>query len=160
MVIRMIRFFAFIFLLMCCPYPSASDEITVWVDNKGVTHIGDKPPEDPARIIGREVNRRDSPEEIQRYNAKQKRLQQQKAREEERLRLKHENNRIFEEQARRRQDYNNQIENMRRKRAAERSEDAEFEKQRLRAIENRNYDEARRIRIRSEMRRIERGEQE
>jgi hypothetical protein len=140
--------------------PLFAGELHIWVDKKGVTHIGDRPPEMPAKIIGKEISKRDSPEEIRRYEVRQKNLERQRALEEERNRLRQESYRISEEQARSRDNYNRQQEGVRQKRSADRAEDLAFEKERLRAVENRNYDEARKISYKAQRRRIERREQE
>ena len=70
----------FVSLLIAVP-PLIAAEIYMWVDEKGVKHITDQPPTKPAKMIEKESYRRDSPEEIKRYEL-QRKLEQQTANQE------------------------------------------------------------------------------
>lgn len=66
------------FTLLLFPLNASAAELHMWVDEKGVKHITSQPPEKPAQIIGKETYKKDSPEEIQRYQAGEKAKEQRR----------------------------------------------------------------------------------
>lgn len=62
-----------IFLVaLLIPIPAIPGQIYIWVDDQGVRHITDKPPERPTEMIGTVPNKQASPEEIQRFEAERR----------------------------------------------------------------------------------------
>jgi hypothetical protein len=43
----------------------------MWIDEKGVKHVTEQSPEKPARMIGKETSKPDSPKEILMYREEQ-----------------------------------------------------------------------------------------
>lgn len=137
----------FTFFIFVCLYVGMAvpDEIHIWADKKGAINITDREPDRPAKIIGKESNVLDSPEEIERYNQKRKSAQRQ---EEMSPRVTYRPQIIDR--------YNNNNDNekaqkaRREKDSRERQEYLEIEKARLNAVENKDYREARRQRLKAE----------
>lgn len=71
---RIIHFFALFLVIVASPPIIPAAEVYMWVDDRGVRHITDQPPEKPAKMIGKETYKRDSPEEIRRYQLEQERV--------------------------------------------------------------------------------------
>lgn len=154
---KIICFFVFLSLVSLYPPTIPAEELHVWVDENGATHVTDRPPKKPAKIIGREAYKPTSPEEIQQYQDEQRYR-------EEYSEAQHKRNQEIAEADREKEKYKKQQAKKNEKRAIARKkaeqariEDLEAEKKRLRAIENKNYREARRIRIEKEKRQIERA---
>jgi hypothetical protein len=61
----------FIALVIAISLPAYSAKVYMWIDEKGVNHITDQLPEKPAKMIGKETSKPDSPEEIRRYREEQ-----------------------------------------------------------------------------------------
>jgi molecular chaperone DnaK (HSP70) len=81
-------------VFLASPVICPSAELHIWVDERGVSHITDRPPEKSAKIIGKEAYKRDSPEEIRRYQAGEKAKEQRRDAE---LRQRQQANRAQEE---------------------------------------------------------------
>jgi hypothetical protein len=75
---RVLTLCVFITLLTAISLPAYSAEIYIWIDENGEKHITDKPPEKPAKMIGNDTYKRDSPQEIQRYQSGQKANEQKR----------------------------------------------------------------------------------
>jgi hypothetical protein len=69
---RVLTVCVFIAMVTAISLPVYSGEIYMWIDEKGGKHITDRPPEKPAKIIDVETYKRDSPDEIQNFQAEQK----------------------------------------------------------------------------------------
>lgn len=69
---RIIHFFALLLVIMAMPLSIPAGEVYMWIDDQGVRHITDQPPEKPAKMIGKESYKKDSPEEIRRHQLQQK----------------------------------------------------------------------------------------
>ena len=74
---RVLALCSFIILVAAILLPAYSAEVYMWVDEKGGKHITDQPPEKPAKMIGKDTLKPDSPEEIRRYQEEQKEYQRE-----------------------------------------------------------------------------------
>lgn len=97
---RVLVLCSFIILITAILLPAYSAEVYMWVDEKGVKNISDQPPEKPAKMIGKHTYKRDTPEEIQRYQAEQKEAEQRR---DDELRQRQQINRAQEEADREKQ---------------------------------------------------------
>jgi molecular chaperone DnaK (HSP70) len=84
--IGIIHFFIVLLSLFSYPLTIPAAEVYMWIDDKGIRHITDLPPEKPAKMIDHDHYTRDSPEEIRRYELQQKTKRQQSDAETERQR--------------------------------------------------------------------------
>lgn len=145
----------FTFFIFVCLYAGLAvpDELHIWTDKKGNVNITDREPDKPAKIIGKESNKLDSREEIERYNAERKAA----ARQEEMLQ-----GTVYRTQPSRRyhdnmptptpvQDKSDKAYKAEREKDLRAQEEyLEAKKARLRAIENKDYREAKRQRLKGE----------
>jgi hypothetical protein len=67
---KILVFFISLSILIISQFLPAA-EMYMWIDEKGVRHIEDRPPEKPAKMIGKHTYERNSPAEIQRYEQQQ-----------------------------------------------------------------------------------------
>lgn len=147
-------------VLLAFAMAAAAGEIYIWIDKQGNRHITDQPPAAGGRLIETDSFRDASPDEMRRHEAENRRatiLQDAEDRQDELRRKRRAEQESAAEAYRERRD-----------RAAEKSRDAERERDRariedlearkdyLRAIDNRDYREARRLRIKDQERRIDR----
>ena len=142
-------------LLFTVPLSGAAEEIYIWLDQDGVKHISTQRPPKNANIINKETFKPASPEEIRRYHQHQKNLaiieeEKSKIRRQEAERQM-EHDRMVREQEEREE----RAQLKKKKIMENRIKDLEAEKARLRAIENKDYKEARRIRLKREKERID-----
>jgi molecular chaperone DnaK (HSP70) len=143
--------------LLLFPLDALAGEIYIWVDENGDKHITDKPPEKSEKVIDKDAFKPVSPEEIQRYWDRQRKYE-----EETEAKVRYNQEREASEKrfeaSRDQQKEKAKEQAIERKQAAiDRIEDLEARKERLRAIENRNYNEYRRLRLRDERRVIDRN---
>ncbi|MFA5324231.1 MAG: hypothetical protein WC373_16270 [Smithella sp.] len=136
--------FLTLFIIICfCSVTAVPSEIHIWVDKKGVINISDREPDNPAKMIGRESNILDSPQEIERYNAQRKAA----AKQEEIMQQYTYRPQRFERPS---SDVDKSRKEEQKKRAQGRLEYLEINKARLNAIENKDYREARRQSLKAE----------
>lgn len=139
----LLSFFTFFIFVCLCAGIAVPSDIHVWADKKGAINITDREPDRPAKIIGKESNVLDSPEEIERYNQKRKAAQRQ---EEMSQRVTYKPQVVY-----RPSDNNEKAQKERREKDLEaRRKYLEIEKDRLNAVENRDYKEARRLRLKAD----------
>jgi preprotein translocase subunit SecF len=138
----------------------ATEELHIWVDTKGVTNITNKTPANPAKVIGREAYQAESPAAIEQYEANRKRLQQQSEADQKQKQIIEDSKRRLDAYSERENDLDRQKALARQKRDAEKAEDYEAEKARLRALENKDYNEARRLRLKHDQLKIDRKMQD
>lgn len=151
-----IAFIFFILIMMYVALNGNAEEIYTWTDKKGQTHISNRPPRDPVKIVDRTAYQPDSPEEIAAFEARRKLIRQQNEIAERKSRAIEETRRAERRYDSAMSNIDAQIEQRRQKRAEARAQDAAIEKERLQAIENRDYNEARRQTIKLERTRIDR----
>jgi hypothetical protein len=135
---------------------STADELHVWEDEKGIANITTHAPDRPAKIIHKEPFKPNSPAEIRRFQKEQEEyLQRQEA-----IRRYNEQMEVSKKRYNRQMDQqkeNTKLRMMERKQAAiERIEDLEARKERLQAIENKDYNEVRRLQIKDKKRKADR----
>lgn len=70
-------FFALVLAVIAVPISISAAEVYIWVDDKGVSHASDRPPENSVKIIDQMRSSKDSPEEIERYERQRKLKQYQ-----------------------------------------------------------------------------------
>jgi len=81
--IRIFHFFALFLALVAVTANIPAAEVYMWVDEQGIRHITDRPPDKAVKMIGQERYRKDSPEEIRLYQIQQERLRLMNEREAE-----------------------------------------------------------------------------
>ena len=152
---RLARIIIFAFFLAFALAASAG-ELYVWVDKKGNTHVTDQPPDESAKIIGTDSFRKSSTVESNRQvmePARERPPQDQIDRSRSKARAAHE----MESDARR--ERTRAMEEKRKADAEEKKiehrKDVEKRKEILRALENRDYDEARRLQFRERERKLD-----
>lgn len=139
-----------IFVLVAFALTATAGELYVWVDKKGQTHVTDQPPPENARIIGTDSFRKNSTVETESQVPKQNRPMMAP----ERVNSIRIDAAAIAESNREREEKREAAEAKRKK---ERIDDLNARKEILNALENREYDEARRLRYKSEQRRLDRG---
>ena len=153
---RIIHFFALLLVIAATPAVIHAGEVYMWVDEKGVRHVTDQPPEKPAKIIGRDVSRPDSPEEIRQFQQSQKDYERDlEARRRYNQEMRENTNR-YNAYVDQQKERSKQRDMERKERAVERIEDLNADKERRQAVENRDWNEVRRLQLRNDQRRIER----
>jgi hypothetical protein len=154
---RVLMLCVFVAMITVILMPAYSAEVYMWVDEKGDKHITDQPPENPrAKIIGKDSYKPNSPEEGRRYREEQKEHKRQMEAERRYNQEREESKKRWEANRDQRKE-NTKLRVIERKESAiERIDDLNARKERLRAIENRDYEEARRLRLKDERRRIDR----
>ena len=157
---KIIHFFTLLLSLTLNPFIISAAEVYIWVAEKGGQHITSQPPEKPAKMIGKEAYTRDSPEEIRRYEIEKKIDQQQREAQQEAQRRYNQDRETsekrFDAYRDQQKEKSKQLEKERKEAAIERINDLNAQKERLQAIENRDYREVRRLRLRDERRKIDR----
>lgn len=139
---------------------ASAGELYVWVDKKGQTHVTDEQPPESAKIVGTDSFRGNSTVESQIQNAQErwKRAIQDRTERYESLKSKERAAREMEADAIR--ERSREIQEKRKAAGEEwrkeRAEDLNARKEILRAVDNRDYSEAHRLRIKNEERKIER----
>lgn len=141
-------FFIFVYLYAGLAFPS---ELHIWTDKKGNVNITDKEPDKPAKIIGKESNKLDSPEEIERYNQKRKAAQHQEEMSQGTVYRTQPSRRYYDNMPTPAQDKSDKAYKAEREKDLRAQEEyLEAKKARLRAIENKDYREAKRQRLKGE----------
>ena len=56
------------------PNNGGDAEACIWIDDRGVSHASDRPPENQAEVIGHEKYKKDSPREVHQYQLQQERM--------------------------------------------------------------------------------------
>jgi molecular chaperone DnaK (HSP70) len=128
----------------------------MWIDEKGVRHIEDQPPEKPAKMIGKDTFKPDSSEEIRRFQQQQKNYEQDLETRRRYNRQEETSEKRFNANMDRKKEIIKQRAAERKERAIERIDDLNAERELLRARENRDYREVRRLRLKDERRQIDR----
>lgn len=129
---------------------AAAEEINVWVDKKGVTNITNRPPENPAKVIGKEAYTRPSSEEIENFERQRKAAHLRNTRSRPHYTPNTHVGSYDEDNTPRKYNASRESKEMREKRAQDRQEIHDIDKARLRALENKDYREARRQRFKKE----------
>jgi hypothetical protein len=153
---RIIHFSALFLFFVLYAFPISAGEIYMWEDDRGVRHIEDRPPDKPVKMIGKEFSRPDSPEEIRKFQQRQKNYERDLEARRRYNREQEASQNRFDAHMDRQKENMKQREAERKAAAIERIEDLEADKERSRAYENRNYNEVRRLRERDERRQIDR----
>lgn len=146
----------FVFLLTATPAILSAAELYMWIDEKGVRNVSNTPPEKTANLIGKETYRRDSPEEIRAFEQKQKNYDRDLEERRRYNREKEASDNRYNASMERQKELTKQRELDRKQAAIDRTEDLNARKERLRAIENRDYDELRRLRLKDQQRQADR----
>ena len=140
--------------LFTFPLEAVAGEIYTWVDKNGVKHISTQRPES-GKIIEKESFTPDSPEEIRRYQQQQKNLEMFREEQSKYNRREAERQRDYDQYVKDHKEREQRAQIKKQKVVDSRVKDLETEKARLRAIENRDYDEARRLRLKREREKID-----
>lgn len=149
---------AFSLMIFICPPKTQAGEMYTYKDENGKIVISNTPIPEKYENKAKKIDsyQRDSPSKIRRFEESQKDYQR-------RLDAKRQYNesvtrsdKRWEANRDRQKGLDKQRADERKAWATERIEDLEAQKERLRAIENRNYNEARRLRIKDERRQTDR----
>ena len=135
-----------------------ASEVYTYRDENGTIVITDQPIPEKYEKNAKKIDsyKRESPEEIRRFQQQQKNYERDLEARQRYNREEEENRRRYEAQ-RDHQKEKTKLRIIERKEAAvERIDDLNARKERLRAIENRDYNEARRLRLKDERRQIDR----
>lgn len=145
----------FFILFLLNSHTALSGELHIWVDENGEKHITENEPEKTGKVIGKESYKPTSPYEIEQFQAEQKRREQISE-------ARHKRNQSIEETKKQNEQYNRKLEEKakqqeisRKKSQSVQGEYLETEKRILNAIENKDYREARRLRLVNEKRIID-----
>lgn len=145
----------FFILFLLNSHTALSGELHIWVDENGEKHITENEPEKTGKVIGKESYQPTSPYEIERYQAEQKRREQISEARRKRNQSIEENKRHNEQSRSQQDEKTKQQETNHKKSQSVKREYLETEKRRLTAIENKDYKEARRLRLVNEKRIID-----
>jgi len=147
-------------MILLIASPAISGELYIWTDANGRKQITDTPPVDAKGKVEKDSFRRDDPQEIEAWQRKNDAAIDAKIQEQERIQEQNaaKNKQALDASVERSKAYRRRAETtrIREKEATERINDLKAEKELLQAIENRDYNEVRRLRLRDEQRKIDR----
>jgi hypothetical protein len=145
-----------LFFVFVVPSFVGAEEILVWMDKDGIMNISNIKPQGKVKLINIETYTPDSPEEIEAFNRQRKYKQYLIDAEERRGRAMADWESRHNEYKRSIENYSDNYKKEREISNREKQEDLQIRKDRLQAIENRDYKEARRLRLKEDKQYIDR----